>query len=238
MYRLITMRLRHTSIGRVAAPFAAAVACCVLGATAAQGSSFKLDYDSLQSDTSAVTGGNFQLEAGLTAVESATPEVATVTSSEESSAQATNESGGGTSGTSGGGSRHRAAESTGSTGSVPSPQPQGAEPIRSTQHSPYPDQSSHLASQPSLQTTVQAIAIPPPSIVTLEPAEQTAQEPRPAHGETLTAVPDVPAPTPVSATENAVALGSMSLTEAGILARLAWIARIKNLYGAIPAFLS
>lgn len=37
---------------------------------------------------------------------------------------------------------------------------------------------------------------------------------------------------------NAVALGGISLTEAGILGRLAWMARLKNLYGVIPAFLS
>lgn len=41
-----------------------------------------------------------------------------------------------------------------------------------------------------------------------------------------------------TAAADAIAIGSMSITQAGILARLGWIARIKNIYGVIPAFLS
>lgn len=40
-----------------------------------------------------------------------------------------------------------------------------------------------------------------------------------------------------TAAANAVAVGSMSLTEAGFLARLSRIVRLKNLYGTIPAYL-
>jgi hypothetical protein len=64
----------------------------------------------------------------------------------------------------------------------------------------------------------------------LEPAATEHAAPRPLPGNVLTAsvLPGGALPK--------YAVGSMTVAEAGILARIGWIAHVKNLYAAIPAY--
>lgn len=90
-------------------------------------------------------------------------------------------------------------------------------------------------------------ALPQPVVAAQNPLPQTqsrqgsAASPTPDQqttAATLRVRPHIPVTQHDSPVSDAVALGGMSLTQGGILARLAWMARFKHVYGAVPAFLS
>jgi len=101
---------------------------------------------------------------------------------------------------------------------------------------PEPSASSfRAATQKTLsENPEQSVPGEPPN-ATGENAAVSENDRTPLSGEVVQNDQATENPFPVA---SAVALGSMSLTQAGILARLAWIARFSSLYGTIPAFLS
>ncbi len=214
-----------------AVPAFLGVTISMVGAVTVQGASFQLDYDSLQADTVIMAGGNYQMQGGIGPMVSMTSDSF---SSSASSAQDDSDSANGTSAAIKHGGGYRAIpEGAGQdlserflpVVSLKPSAPRGISSSRLSRSSPALIYQEAEKSSPVAVTIAENVALP--KTVSTEGDGTFVDLPRPL-------APQEPA----SAAATALALGSVGLTEAGILSRLAWIARIKSLYGTIPAFIS
>ncbi len=231
--------------GRVVVTVVGTVALLCGGIFTAHGAAFRLDYDSLQIDTATLSGGGYQMEAGLGTISAAeTADVLPDAVAEESGGGGTQGGGGGSgteSGESQGGGGGRRQSSIASVISSPDADPVvwpggNASSIR------RPAISS-ARSVASVQSSVRHAAASERSVASAAFSSRLADTvpASPPTGPGSSASPEASGDGPSSPADTAagaVALGGVTMTEAAVLARLAWIARLKALYGAIPAFLS
>lgn len=259
------MRLHFTLIGKVSVTLLAVSMLLTMSATLVESSSYHLDHDSVQTDTSTVSGGTYRLDAGLAPLPSVLTADSMPGSHSSASSESSHESSAATEDSEEHGGRRgntpvtdRGAPERGPANplepgapevpatppSIPSKNEETVTPTiktrlpeRGSSGPVHPSEPLVPPTPPSLPSeneetkTVPAIA----KDIAIPAAEPTTHPAAPTTPEQNT---EFPKPTPLSPVESAAALGSVTVAEAGILARLAWIARIKSLYGVIPAFLS
>lgn len=235
------MRTHFILIGRGIASLLAAAVLMMAGIVVAHGADFRLDYDSLQTDTTSMTGGDYQMEAGLspiTAVETA--ETVPDAVPQESGDGSQGGGGGNSTDSQNGGGRR---QSVSSATSVETPETPVAVPVpvRPPRHTVAMSSARSVAS--AVQNPLHEAA---PGGDT-EDQQAFSSRFGGTGGHTGSSEESGIASSPSDTSESgktgpsaadAVALGGITMTQAAILAHLAWIARIKSLYGAIPAFLS